>query len=63
MIGCVIGVILLVIIVFGILFVCCQYRRKKKHVPSEEDYYKLTFLPPNGERLVACFIYVCQIGY
>ncbi|GMY17631.1 proline-rich receptor-like protein kinase PERK1 [Fagus crenata] len=53
MIGCVIGVILLVIIVFGILFVCCQYRRKKKHVPSEEDYYKLTFLPPNGERLVA----------
>ncbi|KAE8056579.1 hypothetical protein FH972_013341 [Carpinus fangiana] len=46
-VGFLTGVIFLVIIAFALLFVCCQYRRKKNqgHV---EDHYKLHGLAPKG---------------
>ncbi|KAG2699738.1 hypothetical protein I3760_07G204200 [Carya illinoinensis] len=39
-VGCFIGAILLVIIALGLLIFCCKYRRKNKHGPVEEGFYK-----------------------
>ncbi|XP_059460823.1 proline-rich receptor-like protein kinase PERK2 isoform X2 [Corylus avellana] len=46
-VGFLTGVIFLVIIALALLFVCCQYRRKKNHGPVE-DHYKLHGLAPKG---------------
>ena len=54
--------IFLVIIALALLFVCCQYRRKKNqgHV---EDHYKLHGLAPKGKRSVVFVLWFGKIFF